>query len=302
LGKTKGEALELLQRGELDFVRFAEPSRIKELETLAPEAPFYIGLRLLKQGDRERAIAALLSLKAPLCLGRRDEVPDPDPLAHRNQSDRNSPWAAHTTGRESAVQHSRLVSRAPYGSLVLRWPVPRIVELQKFIDSALLSPGERGWGLFSRLALDPGNQKVLDDIETYFLTGTTTELHRNLFEQIQEAPDIFLPQSLTDAVTGRIFILDRSYGDALYYFKEALYRNRYLFEAYPDLLTDLGKAYQYSGDAEAGIKLFTDWEATIVSGENTRALVTNSDRNEIRFRLLFFPDGWPDRSRHNRMP
>ena len=262
---------------------------MKELSLFGPDAPFYIGLKLLKLGNKEGAIAALLSADGNV-----------SPVVQQNRLKTLIPLLLETKQTETALtvlentgNNSGYTKQTWYRSLLTevrfaKGQYQNILDMQKGVDASELTQKELALGLFSRLAMDPKNQKNLDGVTAFFLTGPATELTRDLFTTIRQAPNIFLSQTISDAVRGRLFILDRSYGDALYYFKQALRRNRYLFEAYPDLLSDLGKAYQYSGVAKEGIKLFLDWESTIRSNQSTQALITNNDKNEIRFKLLFF--------------
>ncbi len=289
MDKPKTEVLTLLNHSNYDFILSADPSRMKELRTLAPEAPFYIGLKLLKLGDKERAISALLAAtdNSSIYIQQRTLNTLIPLLLEDKQIDKASA-ILEEMGKKPKIGNQSWYRTLLTDVFFAMGRYKDIDGIQKQVDKASLSTHEQGLGLFSQLALEPKNQDIIDKTTSFFLTGPTTDISRNLFVKIQEAPDIFLPQTINNAIRGRLFILDRSYGDALYYFKQALLRNRYLFEAYPDLLADLGKAYQYSGATKEGIRVFTDWEATIVSGQTTKALITSNDKNDIRFMLLFY--------------
>jgi soluble lytic murein transglycosylase len=289
LDKPIPEALVLLEKGDFSFISSAEPSRMKELTALGKEAPFYIGLKLLKLGDRERAISALLAVdESSSVYIQQTRLKTLIPLLLEDKKDDRALAILEKVGKNAQTKSQSWYRSLMTEVLFTMGQYRAVLDLQKNVEKTGLSVQEQGLGLFSQLALDPKNQTALQNATAFFLTGPLSEASRRLFTQIQQAPDIFLPETVVEAVRGRLFIFDRSYGDALYYFKDALRRNRYLFEAYPDLLADLGKAYQYSGVAKEGIKVFTDWESTILSGQNTRALVTTNDKNEIRFKLLFY--------------
>mgnify|MGYP005843954983 CR=1 FL=1 len=289
LDQPKTELLKLLEKGDFSLIRSADPSRMSELNKLGPNASFYIGLKLLQLGEREHAIAALIAVPEnnSLYVQKTRLTTLIRLLIEAKQVDKASSIL------EKADKSTHLRDQDWYRTLLSevlfsKGQYKALLDIQKGVEFSQLSLEEQGLGLFSQLALEPKNQDILNRISAFFLTGRTTELSRTVFETLQKAPDIFLPQTTGDGIRGRLYMLDRAYGDALYYFKQALIRNRYLFEAYPDLLADLGKAYQYSGAADEGINIFTDWEATILSGQNTQALVTGNDKNEIRYILLFY--------------
>ncbi|AEJ18526.1 Lytic transglycosylase catalytic [Gracilinema caldarium DSM 7334] len=283
------EIVTLLQKDNYDFLSSVDPSQMHELTVLGPDAPFYIGLKLLKRGDTARGISALMVMpeKNSMYLQKERLTTLIPLLLNNNQIDlalKILQQTGHSPQMVTQDWYRRLLTEIYFTMGIYR----EVCTLQKNIDITSLSVQEQGLGLFSQLALEPKNQDIINRITSFFLIGPVTETSRNLFEKIQKAQDIYLPQTITNAIRGRLFILDRSYGDALYYFNQALRRNRELFEAYPDLLADLGKAYQFSGATKEGIKLFADWEATILSGQTTSALITNNDKNKIRFMLLFF--------------
>lgn len=279
----------MIKKGDLDFIRKQDPSLMKELVSLGPRVPFYVGIKLQKMGDTERAIAALMSVpEDPSIWIQQTKYQTLVPLLMNNKRTEEAYKILTKAGNDSTLKDTPWYRALMTEILFAEGRYKDIIELQGRDDIHGLSIKTQGIGLFARFVLAPGNQSILDSIEAFFLSGSLTESHRELFTAIQQVPNLFLPQTLLFAIRGRFFIIDRSYGDALYYLKLALHRNRYLFEAYPDLLADLGKAYQYSGETKEGIALFSDWDATIVSGQYTQALITNADRNELRFRLMFY--------------
>jgi soluble lytic murein transglycosylase len=89
---------------------------------------------------------------------------------------------------------------------------------------------------------------------------------------------------LTDAesaaIDGRIAAGRSRYNEALLFFRITLSDSPGLFFQYPDLLSDLGRTFQYTATGREGIDLFLDWE------EN--GAIPADNENLIRFRLLFF--------------
>jgi soluble lytic murein transglycosylase len=95
--------------------------------------------------------------------------------------------------------------------------------------------------------------------------------------------NIFLTASEAAVMSGRIAVSHSRYNEALLFFRLALRDSPDLFFRYPDLLTDLGRAFQYTGAGKEGIELFLKWEKTLDT-----AIIPADSENLVRFRLLFF--------------
>jgi soluble lytic murein transglycosylase len=120
---------------------------------------------------------------------------------------------------------------------------------------------------FLSLLLD-GESRSLGEAEYYALEK---------WRDLNNAP-------LTDAenavIDGRIAASRSRYTEALLFFRIALGDSPGLFFQYPDLLTDLGRAFQYTATSREGMDLFLDWEGN--------GAIPADNENLIRFRLLFF--------------
>jgi len=87
------------------------------------------------------------------------------------------------------------------------------------------------------------------------------------------------------AIAGRIAVSRSRYREALVFFRMVMADAPGLFFQYPELLSDLGRSYQYTTTGREGIDLFLRWEKDF--DENK----FNNDENLnalIRFRLLFY--------------
>jgi soluble lytic murein transglycosylase len=92
------------------------------------------------------------------------------------------------------------------------------------------------------------------------------------------------------AIAGRIAVSHSRYREALIFFRMVMEDSPDLFFQYPELLSDLGRCFQYATTAPSaagreGIDLFLQWEKNL--GEKK----INEDENLnalIRFRLLFY--------------
>jgi soluble lytic murein transglycosylase len=138
-----------------------------------------------------------------------------------------------------------------------------------------------------------GESRSLDEAALYAL-----EKWRSGADADATPPDSTGNISLTEAeaavINGRAAASRSRYGEALLFFRIAvsaiktppippLRDSPDLFFRYPDLLIDLGRAFQYAGAGREGIELFLKWEKTF-----DKTFIPESSENLIRFRLLFF--------------
>jgi len=87
------------------------------------------------------------------------------------------------------------------------------------------------------------------------------------------------------AIAGRIAVSRSRYREALVFFRMVMADAPDLFFQYPELLSDLGRSFQYTATGREGIDLFLQWEKSFEEKK------INEDENLnrlIRFRLLFY--------------
>jgi soluble lytic murein transglycosylase len=120
---------------------------------------------------------------------------------------------------------------------------------------------------FLALLLD-GESRSLGEAEYYAL------------EEVRTRDNVFLTDAENAAIDGRLAASRSRYNEALLFFRIALSDSPGLFIQYPDLLSDLGRTFQYTATGREGIDLFLGWE------EN--GLIPADNENLVRFRLLFF--------------
>jgi soluble lytic murein transglycosylase len=104
-----------------------------------------------------------------------------------------------------------------------------------------------------------------------------------------------LSEAESAVIDGRFAVSHSRYNEALLFFRIALDDSPELFFRYPDLIVDLGRAFQYSPARKEGTDLFLRWEQ-IISGEKNaeerekglKDCVPAGSENLVRFRLLFF--------------
>jgi soluble lytic murein transglycosylase len=94
-----------------------------------------------------------------------------------------------------------------------------------------------------------------------------------------------LTETESAAIDGHFAVMRLRYNDALVSFRKFMEDENWtekvpqMFLAYPVLINDLGKTFQYTNSGNEGLKLFLQWEAKLdkISGED-----------DLRYRLLFF--------------
>jgi len=89
------------------------------------------------------------------------------------------------------------------------------------------------------------------------------------------------------AMDGHYAVSRLRYVEALAFFRSFMIDNRWpeqmpeIFFKYPNLINDLGRAFQYTSSGNEGLVLFLQWESSL-----PQEIVSASD--DIRYRLLFF--------------
>ena len=102
-----------------------------------------------------------------------------------------------------------------------------------------------------------------------------------------DTSDLSLTEAENAAIDGRGAASRSRYNEALIFFRVAVQDSPGLFFRYPDLLTDLGRTFQYTATGREGIDLFLQWEKMLDAGENA-GFIPDGSENLVRFRLLFF--------------
>jgi soluble lytic murein transglycosylase len=217
-----------------------------------PDSQFYEGLKKRQAGAQSEAIAcfekALDSANAPLAAAAAAEL-----------------MSLHAAGAELSAAAMIGIREKAVGSWALA------------LDAA------DDWEKCLSLLLT-GDSRSLDEAALYELgnwrpdppaDGTPPDSIGNIS-----------PTAVSEGmvISGRIAVSRSYYSEAMIYLRPlALSDSPNLFFRYPDLLTDLGRAYQYAGVGREGIELFLKWEKTLDT-----TIIPPDSENLVRFRLLFF--------------
>jgi len=90
------------------------------------------------------------------------------------------------------------------------------------------------------------------------------------------------------AIAGRIAVTHSRYREALIFFRMVMAEAPGLFFRYPELLSDLGRSFQYSASGKEGIDLFLQWEKNFDDNADLLPVIDEKMAGLIRFRLLFY--------------
>jgi len=121
-----------------------------------------------------------------------------------------------------------------------------------------------------------------------------SDWHRNQLNAGTIPANLVFTDAENAALNGRVAASRLRHRDALFSFRIVLDESPDLFFRYPDLLNDLGRAFQFTATGTEGIDLFLEWDAIVAAGGeahwqgNSLGIINAENENLIRFHLLFF--------------
>ena len=288
LGISRDDAAVLLKKGDTGFIRqtqlpdnFSEAeSRLKQLSVIHNAAPFYAGL--LIGGEREQNAGAnsasnslekllfCAALESPSLPARREAALKLIPLILESENEKEA------QNIRSFLDSPKLKESAEIPALLAAclYRLGRYDEAAK-IDStqpasAKLAEWSRALSLFASIRALSGASSTDKEkkIEiTSFLFGNLSDNVRSWANK-----EAFSLSGLLESEERAILStrpIQGNYGVALINLRPALSDGGSLFFRCPDLLADLGRAYQYTPSLrEEGAKLFKNW-AALLDGQNT---------------------------------
>ncbi|MFP3090235.1 lytic transglycosylase domain-containing protein [Treponema sp. TIM-1] len=282
------EAAERLRQGDIAFILNADPRRIEELRRIHPSAVFYAGL-LAQSPEAGTADNPGLPRLPALLFGAALESPSRKiqeeaavkllPLVLEGEdtglAERFLPGLQK---RRASLAGTPGVEEL-YGGVL--YTLGRFDELsEQYRDRNDPSPWGRALFLLGSIRAGENRSPELLD---FFLSGPLEGPHHWAFREIRKLPSPF-SSSEAAAIAGRFSVARFAYDEGLKHFRIPL-EGQSLFFAYPELLADLGKAFQYTAAGEEGIKLFSEWDERIRSGGEG---LTTAEAGNIRFRLWYY--------------
>ena len=357
LGLSRGEASELLQKGDVGFIlRTKRPadfsqgvSQLKQLNRVHPAAPFYAGLLI---SETEQKAGSPEENKDTLSAGELEillfcaALESPSPPARREAARKLIPLTLQSQGEEEARDIlGFLDSMKTKGSaepVLVTLRAACLFRLGRYDETVkLLQQPEEAWdralALFAAWKAPLGEsaasspelfrpERFRQEIPAFLFETLPADIRRWAFRETlsqdvipsnEEPPRGLLSAEETAALSNKLS--PAPYQTFLNNMRPALLDGGIIFFRYPDLIADLGRAYQYTpARREEGAKLFRAWETLLeapgssftpppsLSDENEagdyrelEAFVKTLDREAVKARsfLLFYYSGRIERAR-----
>jgi soluble lytic murein transglycosylase len=307
LDLPRERAGELLKNGDIRFILDADVSRLGEIKGLHPAAPFYAGL-LAEARQMESVAAALFTaaLESRSPRVREGAAEKLLPVLLEGE-DRNLAEALvrliRRDGPPSNMAEAGLKIAVPY--VLGRFEVPAALPGEAPLLRALRLPGalrKAGAGA----DLSPGAAELFLSLPaSWFSQFPASRVFPWVFAELEEQAPAALKAGERAALAGRLAVAQGAYPQGLALFKEALAdpAGTELFFRYPELVGDLGRAFQFAPAEAEGVALFSRWEGFLANsladggadgkaedGVPLLALPADfqPDREALRYRLLYF--------------
>jgi soluble lytic murein transglycosylase len=310
LALSRNEAAERLREGDIAFILAAETSKMEEISRLDPSAPFYAGILVQAAGGGNGRAEALFeaALNSPSAKIRKEAARKLTGLILEKRDPASEPVLpkrilALTKKHKNAGDPAMITLKAS-----ALYALGDFDDLSDLFGAGGLSFGsywDRAFFLLAELRKDKASAAKIP-------ADTLEALRDLLFDQLYQ-PDQpegeqlirwaneelrrensgggqRLPPADAAALAGHLAIQSRAYSEALALFESAVKEDRSLFFRYTGLLSDLGRVYQsIPSRREAGLKLFTEWEAA--ARKNPKSLMENPAEDQIgkfRYTILYF--------------
>ena len=287
------DAEERLLKGDVEFILAADISQLNELERFNAPALFYSGLLAAESSPSHGAALFTLALGSSSPLIQEAAAQKLVPLVL------DGPDTALAEGVRRRFQGR---DRIPAGSgsalkaleLAASFALGRYAAVSKPAEGA--SPWEEVLYLAARLALAPKEgdaaAKALDgaaaELAGILFSAPTGDIDRWVFAQGGASPVSGFPERFGAAeyaaLAGRLAGARSAYTEGLIHFKTMTGEGRELFFHYPELLGDLGRAFQFGGAGEEGIALFGEWDGLL----EARTDIPPGVLGPVRYRLRYF--------------
>ena len=272
LGISRDEAAAYLRKGDMSFIRqaqlpdnFAEAeSRLKQLGVIHSAAPFYAGLLIGGSSNNLEILLFCAALESSSFPVRREAALKLVALIFEIENEKDVRDIYSFLG--SSKFTDRVEIQTTLAACLYR--LGRYDEAAK-VDltqpaSEKLAEWNRALSLFSSLkkVVSTGSAQEMKHEITAFLSGNLSdEVRRWAFEEALSSTGLLESVELS-ALSARS--AQGNYREALLKLRPALSDGGSLFFSYPELIADLGRAYQYTPSLrEEGASLFKNWAALL---------------------------------------
>jgi soluble lytic murein transglycosylase len=275
------EAKERLRSGNVQFILDGAPEKLKELARIDSAAPFYAALHLeaaknAGETKEKRIILFTEALKSPHVRAaaiKKLAALDRDAFLLRFGGELRSAdgggWAQALRLFRDAPAYKEALPGALRDDLYAFYFREPAGESQRWLDAQF------------RTAFAPPPQEEYSDDEDGDdgADGGDADDERGTPDAGSAPPAWW--NTAGALIAGRLAASRSLWGEALWQLRFARERGEdAVFIKYPELLSDLGKAFQYSAPA-AGLRAFLEWEKRLQKAKGDGVA-------EARYRLLFF--------------
>ena len=295
LGLTRQEAAEMMQKGDIDFIRQSSSdfnqagfsrtvSRLKELEAVHPGAPFYAAL--LADDDRDLQILLYCAaLESPSFPARREAVSkmlsiifdEPETARINTEDILGFLDSDNLKGKNEFLPILRaacLYRMGRYGEIV-----KPLTEYLAGSDAGEELPVKWGKaiGLFATWNEGGNAESLKNEITAILFKNPVDEVTRWAYSEALSAGHLLSPME-TAAITARRS--PGNYSVIINNLRPAISGDVLFFFRHPDLIADLGRAYQYTpGARDEGAELFRTWD---------KMLEAEGPFSPAKFMVLFY--------------
>ncbi|MDR3160447.1 MAG: lytic transglycosylase domain-containing protein [Spirochaetaceae bacterium] len=295
LGLPAREAVARLERGEIAFILEAGHQELEDLSGFEPAALFYAGLLVQAAETAGEAAggpgrAAILFTHALESSNSRIQEEAARKLIRElltgSSPEERALLAERLAGKRGGKLEGKKARAVPILedlAAAVRYTLGRFGEVEEvYRGRPRLSLWGEALSLLSAAASDKGAGETRERFLAFFLDGPLEEEQRWALGEPDSRRAPCTPAELA-AVSGRLSVSRRAYGEALGRFRAVLEQEPDLFPERPELLSDLGRAFLYAGSAarKEGERLFRQWEEAL--GEPVSA-----GSRETRFRLSYY--------------
>ncbi|MDR2483528.1 MAG: lytic transglycosylase domain-containing protein [Treponema sp.] len=291
------DAEERLLKGDVDFILAADVSRLNELERFNAPALFYSGLLASESSPSHGAALFTLALGSPSPLIREASAQKLIPLVLEGPDTALAERVRKRfQGRDRVPAESGSALKAL--EQAASFALGRYAAVSKPAEGA--SPWERVLYLAARLALAPKEgdaaakalEGAADELAGILFTAPAGDIDRWVFAQgaarggvspVSGFPERFGAAEYA-ALAGRLAVARSAYQEGLIQFKGIFEEGRELFFHYPELLGDLGRAFQFGAAGEEGLALFSEWDGLL----DARTDIPPGVLGPVRYRLRYF--------------
>ncbi|MDR2617518.1 MAG: lytic transglycosylase domain-containing protein [Treponema sp.] len=279
--------------------------RLKSLTRIHPEAPFYAGL-ILKGPEQEnpepRAVPRagllfILALESPSSVIRGKaalELILPVLEAGETALARE---ALSRLGNRSKGQEAPLITLRA----ACLYRLGRFADVPKLYGSPGTPAGQGGdpvpalWDrilpfLAERKARKAPDETAWVSIKNFFFSLPVTEERRWIFAELERLDPGLFSESETAALFGRAATARSAFGQGLSFFRQVLETEKELFFRYPELITDLGRCFQFTPEArKEGLAFFSECAALFENpGKAEAGKEDPGETRLLKYRFLYF--------------